>query len=198
MRRRRRHPRSRLLLTLAALLSLVVGYYLGQYWQRRPLHDLSAVVYAAGRPIDYPVALGITDDPPSAPSWRLFVTADTREPACRALLGHYAFVINRLAAAPRVQSRLRLTLLAYDRPDETTAAAFAGGSDWAEVISGTRADLDTLAGQLGILPTGSEWCAALNGNAILVSPRHESWALIPHEAPASMADSIRTIIEFVE
>jgi hypothetical protein len=33
---------------------------------------------------------------------------------------------------------------------------------------------------------------------VLVSPRQEAWALIPHEAPAAMARNIRTIIEFVE
>jgi len=32
----RRSPKARLILILAALSSLVGGYYLGQYWQCRP------------------------------------------------------------------------------------------------------------------------------------------------------------------
>ena len=60
---RRQHRRGRhLLLTVAALSSLIVGYYLGQHWQRRPLAEVSAIVYPAGRPIDYPADLGIADD----------------------------------------------------------------------------------------------------------------------------------------
>lgn len=199
MRRRRRSPRSRLLLIVAALTSLVIGYYFGQYWQRRPLAGLSAVMYPAGQAVAYPDLPGLAPEEADATTpWRLFITADTGVPACREFLTHYAFVINRLAAAPSIQSRLRLTVLAYDQPDAAAIEAFAGGSGWAEVVSGAPAELDKLAGQLGILPAGDDWCGPLNDNAILVSPRRESWALIPREPAAIMARNIRTIIEFVE
>ena len=197
MLRQRRRPRSRLLLTLAALASLILGYYLGQLWQRQPLQRLSAMVYPAGQPVHYPEALGLElQDPGSAP-WRLFVAIDTRVPACADLVEHYAFVINRLAAWPAIQDNLRVTLLAYDRPEQTAAASFTAGLPWAELLTAPVGDLDELAGQLGILPLASGRCSAEQGHAALVSPRAEQWALIPYEQTATMAHNVRTIIDYV-
>lgn len=198
MLRQRRRPRSRLLLTLAALASLILGYYLGQLWQRQPLQRLSAVVYPAGQPVHYPQALGLELDSPGEAPWRLFVAIDTRLPACAELLEHYAFVVNRLAAWPVIQDRLRVTLLAYDRPELTAAEAFTEGLPWAELITAPPRDLDELAGQLGILPLASGRCSPEQGYAALVSPKAEQWALIPHEQTATMAHNVRTIIDYVD
>lgn len=199
MTRRVRHTqRSRLLLTLAALLSLIFGYYLGQYWQRRPLTELSAVVYPAGRPVPYPETLNIPAENDEDGNWRLFTTANTALAPCRELLRHYAFVLNRLADRPKIQARLRLTVLAYDRPDATAAKAFTGGAEWVDVVGGTPQQLDALSAQLGILPAGGPWCSGVQANAVLVSPQHEAWALIPLEQAAMMARNIRTVIDFVE
>lgn len=197
-RRTRRGPGARLVLTLAALASLIVGYYLGQSWQRRPLDGLSAVVYPDGRKLDYPAGLGIADGDAEAGLWRLFLVADTRRPACRELLRHHGFVINRLAPWPDVQARLRVTLLAYDRPDAAAITALRGGAEWLEVVSADSAALDRLAGQLGIQPAGPDWCSPTQANGILVSPQRRSWALIPHEDTAIMARNLQTIITFVE
>ena len=123
----RRGPGKRLLLILAALASVVAGYYLGQYLQRRPLAELTAVVYPAGQRIDYPAELGIDNDPGIDTPWRLFLAADTDVPACSRLLRHYATVINRLAAWPDIQANLRLSLLAMDEPNEAAIAAFTIG-----------------------------------------------------------------------
>lgn len=194
----RRGPGKRLVLILAALASIVAGYYLGQYWQRRPLAELTAVVYPAGRRIDYPADLGIDNDPGVSTPWRLFLAVDTGAPACSRLLRHYASVINRLAAWPEIQAQLRLTVLAYDRPDAAAVTAFSGGASWAEVLSAETQSLDRLSGQLGILPDPGNWCAETQANAILVAPDRTSWALIPHEQAAMMAHNIRTIIAFVE
>ncbi len=194
----RRRPRTRLILTLAALASLVGGYYAGQYWQRRPLADLSAVVYAVGRPIAYPAALAIGVENGTAALWRLFLVADTRAVACRDLLWHYASVLNRLAAWPDAQDRLRVTLLAYDRPDAAAIDAFRDGVGWLEVVTGSPAELDSVSEQLGILPHGEPWCSPQQANAILVAPDRTAWALIPYEQPAIMAHNIRTIVSFVE
>lgn len=198
MRADRRSPRTRLILTLAALASLIGGYYAGQYWQRRPLADLSAILYPAGRPVDYPAGLGIDTGSGANGPWRLFVVADTRATQCRELVRHFASVINRLAAWPQIQARLRLTLLAYDRPDAQAVAAFSGGTAWLEVVSADPASLDLLSAQLGITPGGSGWCEGEQSNGILVSPNHAAWALIPHEQAAIMADNIRTLIAFLE
>jgi len=188
----------RLILTLAALASLIGGYYAGQYWQRRPLADISAIVYPTGRPIDYPASLGIaTDRGPKAP-WRLFLATDTRVAQCRSLLRHVASVVNRLAAWPDIQQRLRVAMLAYDHPDAAAVVQFSGGADWAEVITGEAAELDRLSGQLGILPGTGAWCEPPQANGILVAPNREAWALIPYEQAAIMANNIRTIIAFVE
>jgi hypothetical protein len=190
-----RRPRTRLLLTLAALASLIVGYYLGQFWQRRSLSELSAVVYPAGRAIDLQAFAALAD---GQPAWRLFLTVDTTEPACAELLRDYNFARNRLAAAPHVQRHLRLTLLAYDRPDDTRIHAYSGAADWIDVISAEPRQLDPLAAELGILPNPGYWCQPTQSNAILVSPKAEAWAMIPREQPAQMAGNIRAVIEFVE
>jgi hypothetical protein len=195
--RQRRRPRSRLLLTLAALASLILGYYLGQLWQRQPLQRLSAVVYPAGQPVQYPESLGLELEAPGSAPWRLFVAIDTGVPACADLLEHYAFVINRLAAWPAIQDNLRVTLLAYDRPAPAAAEAYTAGLPWAELLTAPLRDLDELAGQLGILPLADGRCSPGQGHAALVSPRAEQWALIPYEQTATMADNVRTIIEYV-
>lgn len=184
------------MLTLIALASLIGGYYAGQYWQRLPLADLSAVVYPAGRPLDDPAGL-IGATAPPAP-WRLLLAADTRAPQCHELLRHYASVINRLAAWPQVQARLRLTLLAYDGPDARAITAFSGDAGWVEVVSAPAAQLDHIAGQLGILPVADEWCTSQQANSILVAPDGKAWALIPFEQTTIMANNIRTTIAFVE
>ncbi|MDJ0739267.1 MAG: hypothetical protein QNJ91_06095 [Gammaproteobacteria bacterium] len=194
-RSRRRGPGRRLVLTLAALASLIAGYYLGQAWQRQPLADLTAVVYANGRAIDYPAGLAIAD---AAPAWRLFVAADIREPACTGLRRDYALVINRLAHRPDIQQRVRLSVLAYDRPEPERVALFTGGHDWVDVISADRATLDGLAGQLDMRPAGGAWCTGPRAAATLVAPDATAWALIPHEAAAIMARNIITLIDFVE
>ena len=195
----RRSPRLRLLLTLAALASLIAGYYLGQYWQRRPLAGLSAVVFAAGQPVEFPPG---TEPLPARPAadgaWRLFVAADTRDTRCRDLLRHHAAVINRLAAWPEIQDKVRLTLLAYDRPDAAAISTFSRGLGWVQVISAEPAVLDALGAQLDIGPAADAWCTPATAAAALVSPQHEHWALIPHEQAAIMAHNIRTIIAFVE
>ncbi len=191
-------PAKRLVLTLAALAAVIGGYYLGQYWQRRPLADLTAVVYPADRTVEYPASLDLDRAPAADAPWRLFLVANSREPACQQLLRHYAIVFNRLAAWPRIQETLRLSVLAYDRPDAETITAFTGGVTWAEVVSAAPDRLDLLSAQLGIRPDPQTWCSPAAGNAVLVAPNGTRWALIPYEQAAMMARNIRTIIEFVE
>jgi len=194
----RRSPGIRLILTLAALASVIAGYYLGQYWQRRPLADLSAVVYPAGQPVEYPAGMGMDADADTSGPWRLFLPADTRVAECGRLLRHYANVFNRLAVWPEIQSNLRLSVLAYDRPDADAITAFTGGVSWAEVFSAEPQRLDPLSRQLGILPDQAAWCSETAANAVLVAPDQKRWALIPHEQAAIMAHNISTIIAFVE
>ena len=197
-KRLRRSPGKRLVLTLAALASVIVGYYLGQYWQRRPLAGLSAVVYPAGRRVEYPAGLGTLAGPDQSAPWRLFLVVDTGVAACGRLLRHYGTVFNRLAAWPQIQSNLRLTVLAYDQPDTAAVSAYTRGVSWAEIISAQPQQLDTLARQLGIQPDPAGWCSATTSNAVLVAPDQKRWALIPFEQAAMMARNISTIVAFVE
>lgn len=190
-------PKTRLLLTLAALASLIVGYYLGQYWQRQPLQDLSAVVYPDGSKVNYPAELNLSTANDNA-YWRLFISVDTGQPACENLLNHYTLVLNRLAAQPRIQQNLRLTALAFNQPSPETAELYRAQRDWLDVLSSEHKILDGLAQDLGIAPISDNWCEPMQANAILVAPDHRRWALIPHEQAAIMAHNIRTIIEFVE
>ena len=194
----RRGPGRRLVLTLAALASVIVGYYLGQLWQRQPLADLSAVVYPNGRALTYPAEIELSADDAANGMWRLFLVGDTGAPACRDLLRHYALVINRMAHRPKLQPRLRVTLLAYDRPDAAARAAFTAGADWVDVIAAPRPALDRLSDQLGIAPITEDWCTSVQANAVLVAPDAVAWALIPYEQTAIMAHDIATIIDFVE
>jgi hypothetical protein len=192
----RRTPRARLLLTLAALASLLIGYYFGQYWQRQPLEALSAIVYPSGRAVDFELHPALSE---AAPAWRLFVNVDTSNSDCQRLVRDYGFLRNRLASVPALQQRLRLTLLAYGQADDDEQAkALTASDDWIDVLSATPSALDRLAAELGNLPTSTKWCDRHQGNAILVSPQAEAWALIPYELPETMAHNVRTIIEFVE
>jgi hypothetical protein len=194
----RHSPGKRLIITLSALASVIVGYYLGQHWQRRPLAELTAVVYPAGQPVQYPPGLVIDSDPDMPPPWRLFLAADTRVAECVGLMWHYATVFNRLAASPTIQDNLRLTVLAYDRPDAAAVTAFTGGVEWAEILNADPQQLEPLSRQLGILPDPDAWCGETGANAVLVAPDRKRWALIPYQQAAMMARNISTIIAFVE
>lgn len=195
--RRRRSSRARLLLISAALASLIGGYYLGQYWQRQPLSELSAVVYADGQPVEFPAHAGIAVEASDDAPWRLLLVTDLQTTACQALLRHFAQVRNRLAGWPDIQQRLRLTLLDYGSdPPEDLRTLIA--DDWMERPPLGRAELDRIAARLGILPDAGDWCGTTGANSILVAPDLRRWALIPLEQPAIMAHNIATVVQFVE
>ncbi|MGB5736098.1 MAG: hypothetical protein WBM40_16800 [Thiohalocapsa sp.] len=198
MRNRPRHsPRARLLLTLAALGSLLVGYYLGQYWQRQPLDQLSAIVFEDGKPIELPGSLVLTT-PAEPPVWRLFVAVDSQVDACRSAMRQFAFMMNRLAAWPKIQARVRVTALAFDNPSVEQAEAFAGGTRWVEAVNIPKPQLERLVDELGIQPDTAQWCVPTQLNGILVAPDSKRWALIPYEDPETMAYNVQAVIQFVE
>mgnify|MGYP001554130277 FL=1 len=187
---------TRLVVTLAALASLILGYYAGQYWQRRPLSGLSAIVYPSGQrihTIDELTALAGADQ-----AWRLFLVIDTQSPSCSALLRHFAHVFNRLAAWPDIQANLRLSLLAMDQPNEGAIAAFTAGASWVEVVSADPQQLAQLSEELGITPGGADWCGENQRTGALVSPTRRRWALLPYEPAPGMARNLQRIIAFVD
>ena len=139
--------------------------------------------------------LGIADD---RGNWRLFISVDTREDACRDLLQRYALTVNRLAGRPQIQARIRVTAMAFDTPDEAARERFAQAAPWLDVLTGPAVDLDRLARELRHPPPATGWCREAAGDAVLVAPDHTAWALIPTGRPAIMAHDIATIIDFVE
>jgi hypothetical protein len=195
--RPRRSPQARLLLIVAALGTLIAGYYLGQYWQRSGLDGLSAVVYRDGQIVAYPQSLGLDSDRTDTP-WRLFVAADTRVADCQKALRRFGLMMNRLAAWPGIQPRVRVSVLAYDQPNLTSAERTRGGAPWLEVITAPVPDLDRLSSSLGILPDPARWCSPAQLNSILVEPDRRRWALIPFEDPQTMAHNVQAVIQFVE
>jgi hypothetical protein len=184
-------------LTVAALGTLLAGYYLGQFWQRRALDDLTAVVFSDGQPIDYPVSVVLAPGSDDAP-WRLFVVADTQMEACRVALPQFGLMMNRLAAWPSIQPRVKVSVLAYDQPSLTRAEDLRAGASWLEIVSAAPLDLDQLSGTLGILPDPTRWCVPEQLNGILIDPQHRRWALIPFEDPKTMAHNLQAVIQFVE
>lgn len=193
--RPRRSGRLRLLLISAALASLVAGYYLGQFWQRQPLAELSAVIYPDGKPVVFPVSAKLSAGDPDAGPWRLVFAADASQAGCRQLLQDLALVRNRLAGWPSIQQRLRLAMIDYAGED---GPAIQAPADWIDRVTGDRASLDALAAELGILPDPDHWCTGTAANSVLVAPDLRRWALIPHEQAAIMAHNIATIVQFVE
>ncbi len=185
------------MLTAAALAALIGGYYLGQFWQRQALDELSAVVFRDGQRIAYPDALALADDPDEA-VWRLFLVADFDSETCRTALRRLGLMINRLAAWPSIQPRVRVSVLAYDQPSLTRAEQLRGGAPWLEIISASTTDLDQLSGPLGLLPDPLRWCAPSQLNGILIDPDRRRWALIPYEDPKTMAYNVQAVIQFVE
>ena len=184
-------------MVLLASLTLVVGYYLGQAWQRQPLNALSAVVYPDGKAVAYPADFAIGSDDTNAP-WRLVMAVDTRAADCEDLLRHLVLVHNRLAGWPRIQQRFRPTLMAYDQPDQTHAESFLAGSDWVDLVSASAARMDSFAAELGISPDQGTICTPAGTNGVLIAPGGQRWALVPYEQAAIMAHNIATIIQFVE
>ena len=198
MRQRpRRSPRARLLLTAAALIALIAGYYLGQFWQRQGLDQLSAVVFRDGKRVAYPESLAL-DPGPDDRVWRLFLVVDTGRDDCLAAIRRFGLMINRLAAWPDIQPRVRVSMLAYDRPSLTRAEQLRGGAPWLEIVSAPASDLDRVSGPLGLLPDPARWCAPSQLNGILVDPDQRRWALIPYEDPKTMAYNVQAVIQFVE
>ena len=88
--------------------------------------NLSAVVYPAGRQI---VSPRIWRSRRGTCLIRMAPVPGRRysRPACSRLLDRTSFVFNRLAARPSIQARLRLSVLAYDRPDAVAQQAFTAG-----------------------------------------------------------------------
>ncbi len=194
---RRRRPVRRFILISIAIATLIVGYYLGQYWQRQPLSELSAEVYDGKRRLQLPERLASPGDEQS-PRWRLFISADTTADACRQLLRDYALMFNHLAVRPDLQSNLKVVVLAYDRPDLAQQTTFTGGVTWAELLIGDPDAMDNVATQLGLSTSGIAWCSLGNDAAVLVGPDDTQWALLPHGEPDIMAHTLIGIIDFVE
>lgn len=196
--RRKRPPRStsqRLALITAALGTLVLGYYLGNRFQYDELRQSSAIVLEKPVPVDIkllpPGLRTIAEDPGQ---WVILLPGEPGR-ACDDLLDHYVRVINRLAAWPAVQSRIRLSLLNFSGRAPGTAWQRYG---WARSYPLSKAEVLELTSQLGIAPVGNRWCLDVQATTALLGPGAEVRALLPLDKPAEMAESLRLLLHAMD
>jgi hypothetical protein len=192
MRRKRspRTPLQRVALILAALSTLLLGYYLGNLYRLDELKQHGAV------PLDQALPLDTADLPDSlrqslndTQQWVIFLAGEPGQ-ACDRLFDQYVEVYNRLAAYPKIQSRLHLALLTTASDEHHPWPVY----DWAKVYRLTPAQRDKLTSAAGIAPIGNRWCQDVQATAALAGPGASVRALLPLDKPAEMAESLRLII----
>lgn len=197
MRRKRpaRSPAQRFAIISVALATVVLGYYLGNRYQLNELQNTAALMN------EQPVEVELVNLPSAL---REAIVAEDQwlivlpgEPGlhCDALLEHFVDVVNRLAAWPKIQQRIRFVLLA--------SSGAAGGIRWNHVPWAKVQMLDqetqlALSTQLGIAPIGTRWCQDVQATAALIGPGNQVHALLPLDKPAKIAESVRLIVDTLD
>jgi len=193
--RRNRPPRSalhRFAIISVALCTVLLGYYLGNRYQFGELQNTAAIMF------EQPIELEIDELPQplrdqieAEDEWLILLAGEPGS-SCEALLAHYIEVVNRLAAWPNIQKRIRLILVdSADAPIGPTWKSV----EWAHIQAMTEQQMLEFTGQLGIAPLGTRWCEDVQATAALIGPGRYSHALLPLDKPADIAESLRLIIE---
>lgn len=174
---------------------LVFGYYLGNRFQYDELRQSAAIL------LEQPVAVDTAALPPGLREaledphqWVILLPGEPGA-ACDRLLDHYVQVINRLAAWPAVQSRVRLGLLNFT--DRAAGSAWQRYG-WARSYPLSEADMLALTSQLGVAPVGNRWCLDVQATTVLVGPGAEARALLPLDKPAEIAESLRLLLHALD
>jgi len=193
--RRNRAPRSalhRFAIVSVALCTVLLGYYLGNRYQFGELQNTAAIMF------EQPIEVDINGLPQplrgqieAEDEW-LILLAGEPGGSCDVLLVHYIDVVNRLAAWPVIQKRLRLILVGTG--EAATGPAWKS-VEWAHIQVMPEQQMLELTGQLGIAPLGTRWCEDVQATAALIGPGEQARALLPLDKPADIADSLRLIIE---
>lgn len=192
---RKRPPRTplhRFAIVGVALCTVVLGYYLGNRYQYSELQNTAAILF------DQPIELDTTSLPKAlqsrieaADQWVILLPGENGR-ACDQLLNHYIEVINRLAAWPDIQSRIRVALI--DSSGRTGSLAWQRVG-WAESYNVNQEDMLRLTSTLGIAPVGNRWCRDVQATAALIGPGNEVHALLPLDKPAEIAESLKLMIQ---
>ena len=196
--RRNRPPRSplhRFAIISVALSTVVLGYYLGNRYQFGELQNSAAIMLE--QPLDADASRmprELVELMEVEGSWVIVLPGETGA-ACDQLLAHYIEVVNRLAAWPDIQSRVRLALLQTTTRPPSTAWQ---NVTWASTHTLPEADMLALTGNLGIAPIGNRWCQDVQGTAALLGPENRAYALLPLDNPSDIAESLRLIITVLD
>jgi len=194
MRRKRppRTPLQRLALITAALGTVVLGYWLGNRYQFGELQNSSAILMEQPVEIDTaPLPNDLQTQIKAEEQWVILLAGENGK-ACDQLLNHYIEVVNRLAAWPKIQARIRLALL--DGSGRVGSPAWQQ-LEWADSHNMQQADILALTSALGIAPIGNRWCKDVQATTALLGPGNVSHALLPLDKPAEIAESLRLIIQ---
>ena len=189
--RTQRSPLQRFAIFIFALCILALGYYLGNRYQASGLHNISAIV------LDIPVVVPAETLPQplrkqieAEDQWVVLLPGENGK-ACDELLTHYIEVVNRLAAWPKIQARIRVALL--DTAGRAGSPAWQA-IEWADSHNMSQTSILALTSTLGISPVGNRWCRDVQATAALIGPGNTARALLPLDNPAEMAESLRLLV----
>lgn len=191
MRPPRNGSMRRLVLIMAALATLLVGYYLGNQYQFGNLQSLQAIVLDQPVEVD-PLLLpqALREQREAQPGWLILLAGDLKTPACEQLLQHYVQVHNRLAGESQLQNGLQLALLQSSDAQPTPVWQHVR---WANAYALPKEQLLKLTGTLGISPIGTRWCQDVQANAALIGPDDLQRAILPQAKAAETAEAISTL-----
>ncbi len=193
--RRNRPPRSalhRFAIISVALCTVLLGYYLGNLYQFGELKNSAAIMYEQPLELDTAgLAQPLRGQLEAEDEWLILLAGEPGR-SCDQLLAHYIDVVNRLAAWPNIQERVRLILVNTGNAPANPAWKSV---KWAHVQPMSEDQMLQLTSQLGIAPLGTRWCEDVQATAALIGPGNQTRALLPLDKPADIAESLRLIIE---
>lgn len=179
--------RSRFRIVVAALATVLVGYYLGQVYQQHRLQQQGITL------LDDPVPVSKEIRLPLSGHWTLMLPGEA-DAACEQLLRSMVQMVNRLAASPKLQAQIRLRLLATHAPGSKSLWHFV---PWASVLYLGRDERSRLLESLQLQPLKAGSCGP-SAQLALTGPDMRLYAHLRLDKPARMADSLRQLIETLE
>lgn len=197
----------KLRLALAAIVTLALGYILGNLYSHRPPDNLTA--HLLEEAVEIEVKELYSQNKTTFPAlyekdWVVVLTGLNDRQACRPLLGHYLGVWNRLAITPVLQNKLKLAYYTLDQPGEVSKET----QDWvgfyqpyATVFSADKEAASILAMQIQ-LPYGSKAagiCDIAKHKAALVGPGLKLHAFLNGMTDtATIAKDITDIVRHID
>lgn len=166
---------------------MLVGYFLGQWYQQHRLTGQGVEV------LDKPILIQTGMSLPLAGYWSLLVPGEA-DAACDQLLRDMMQTVNRLAAWPGLQRRLRVRLLATRKPSQDSLWHFV---PWASVIYLQAPTRIRVLAALQLQTPQASRCRS-GAQLALTGPDSHLYAHLALDKPARMAESLRQLIEMLE